>query len=180
MMAQGRIVGDADTDNAYSWVFGLADSTGFSSGDMIADGGLSIIANLDLAVFFKPYNTNRLSVITVQSATGAYRITETESIQQADPPGGNVPFLTLKVEVIPRADDDFDVVYFVDEQGGLGFQQCMDLQTHKPIKHRVNYDPTGVISVGAGLKNGKASETSTLRMDYLGGVHFAHRNYGDS
>jgi hypothetical protein len=180
MLAQGRLVGDADTSNAYSWVFGFADSTGFSSGDMIANGGLSLIGSLDLACFFKPYNTNRLSVVTVQSATGAYKITETESVQTPDTPGSGIEYVSLKVDVHPRADDDFDVMYFVDENGGLGFQPCMDLLTHKPIKHRVNYDPSGKISVGAGLKNGKASEAAIVRIDYMGGVHQAHRNYGDS
>jgi hypothetical protein len=178
MMFQGRMVGDADTAGQYSWIAGFVSVSAFGSGDLIADGGLDVgYNNVDYAAFFKPYNTNRISVIVATSAS-SYKIIETESVQQADPPSGNVPFVGLRIDVIPHGDGDFDVVFFVDEEGGLGWQQCMRLADHKPIKHRMFYDPNSSMAIGAGLKNGKASEEALLRIDYMGGVEHATRDAG--
>jgi len=177
MSCQTRFTASHDTANAYSWVFGFVDgAAGFGAGDLIADGGLSLLANMDLAVFFKPYNTNKISVVTAQSATGAYKTIQTE---QVDPTTSGEP-ASFRIEVIPRADDHYEVVYFIDKEGALGFQPCTDLSTGKPIKVPMFYDPAGTLSVGMGLKNGKASETALVAMDYMGGLSTAHRNYGDS
>lgn len=177
-MFQARMVGDNETtDNAYAWTAGMCAGSVWTAGNMIADGGLDFgYATGAHALFFKPYGTNRISVSTCTSAS-TYQTTETQNVQEASPPAGNVPFVGLKIECIPHGDDHFDVIYYVDEDGGLGFQQCLDNKTHKPIKHSVFFNPSPTIAVGAGLKSVETSQ-SLLRIDYIGGVEHALRYSG--
>lgn len=178
MMFQARMVGDNDTtDNAYAWAAGIWGGSVWGSGDAIADGGLDVgYATGDMAIFFKPTGTNLISLKCSTSAS-TYVTYETQSKQESDPAGGQVPFIGLQIQVIPQSEEQYSVVFFVDEGGGMGFQPCMDLHTHKPIKHNMFYDPATAMAVGAGLKTTKAEE-SLLRIDYMGGVEHALRYPG--
>jgi len=183
MVFQGRMVSDMDTgdlDLANAWVAGFNAASVFGAGDLIADGGLGLgVTTGDPAMFFKPNGTEYLSVCTATSAS-TVQITETDSKQQVDPAGGNVPFISLRIEVFPRGDENFDVVYSVDEGGELGFQQCRDRATNKPIKHSMFYDPSSAMAIGCGIKLGETNDTCLLRVDAMGGIVQAARRYGDT
>ncbi len=176
--AQGRMIGDADTAGAYSWIFGIAEESSIqvagTSQDLIVDGGLTLAADWEGCLFFKPYNTNVISVVTCSTASTEHKTDVTQFTQTADP-GSPVPFVSMQLEVMPHSDAYFEVIYRFDERGGLGFQPCRRASDNQVIKHIVSFDPSGKMSLVAGLKNGKAAEDAILRIDYMGAVHQAHR-----
>lgn len=150
---------EANTDDA-NVAFGLMDAVG---ADSILDNGAGPKASYSGAVWFKVDGETRWRV---ESSVGASQTTDETEYTAG---GGN--WVTLRIEVIPSADDaSAEVRFLIDTSGGQGLVPATEYNARPRgtpfIAHTVTLTSTTEMMVFVGVKAGGAN-SETVSVDYI-------------